>query len=66
MFTRGGWPFEVMRRQASEYTPEERLAIYETLWEEGGMHLAINSFTTVLMDEELNEEVSDFVRGKIG
>ena len=44
---------------------EERHAIYEALWEEGGIHLAINSFSAVLMDEALNEEVSEFVRGKI-
>jgi cyclohexanone monooxygenase len=65
MFKRGGWPFEIMRRHASDYTPEERHAIYEALWEEGGMHLAINSFITVLMDEDVNEEVSEFVREKI-
>ena len=65
MFKRGGWPFEVMRRQAADYTAEERHAIYEALWDEGGMHLAINSFITVLMDEAVNEEVSEFVRGKI-
>ena len=29
------------------------------------MHLAINSFTGVYSDEALNEEVGDFVRGKI-
>jgi len=65
MFRRGGWPFEVMRRDAADYRPEERQAIYEALWEEGGLHLAINSFITVLMDEAVNEEVSEFVRAKI-
>ena len=65
MFRRGGWPFEVMRRDAADYTGEERQAIYEALWDEGGLHLAINSFITVLMDEAVNEEVSEFVRGKI-
>ena len=65
MYSRGGWPFEVMRRHARDYTPDEREAIYEALWNEGGMHLAINSFITVLTDEGLNEEVSEFVRSKI-
>ena len=65
MFKRGGWPFEIMRRHAADYAPEERHAIYAALWEQGGMHLAINSFITVLMDEDVNEEVSEFVRGKI-
>ena len=65
MFRRGGWPFKTMRRSAADYTTEERREIYEALWEEGGIHLAINSFSAVLMDETLNEEVSEFVRGKI-
>ncbi len=65
MYRRGGWPFKTIRRSASDFTPEERRAIYEDLWEEGGIHLSINSFGGVLMNEDLNNEVSDFVRGKI-
>jgi cation diffusion facilitator CzcD-associated flavoprotein CzcO len=65
MFERGGWPHETTRRRAADHTPEERQAIYESLWREGGIHLAINSFREVLMDKELNDEVSEFVRGKI-
>ena len=65
MFHRGGWPFKTERRSASDYTRQERQAIYETLWEEGGIQLAINSFSAVLMDKDLNKEVADFVRGKI-
>lgn len=65
MYYRGGWPFKTQRRRATDYTFEERQAIYQELWEEGGIHLAINSFSAVLMDKELNKEVSDFVRAKI-
>lgn len=65
MWKRGGWPFATNRRRASDYTTEERHAIYEELWEVGGIHLAINSFVGVLSDKELNEEVGEFVRGKI-
>lgn len=65
MYRRGGWPFKTQRRRAADYTPEQRRAIYEELWREGGIHLSINSFTGVLMNEELNEEVGAFVRGKI-
>ena len=65
MNRRGGWPFKTIRRSAADYTPEERKEIYEALWVEGGIHLAINSFSAVLMDEALNEEVSEFVRDKI-
>ncbi len=65
MRKRGGWPFATSRRRAADYTREQRHAIYEELWEQGGIHLAINSFTGVLADPELNEEVGEFVRGKI-
>ncbi len=65
MCKRGGWPFKTNRRRASDYTPEDRHAIYEELWETGGIHLAINSFVGVLVDEDLNEEVGEFVRNKI-
>ena len=65
MCKRGGWPFKTSRRRAHEDTPEERLALYEKLWQTGGIHLAINSYVGVLVSEELNHEVSEFVRGKI-
>lgn len=65
MRRRGGWPFKTNRRRATDYTPEQRQAIYEELWEEGGIHLSINSFVGVAVDEELNEEVGEFVRSKI-
>lgn len=65
MRRRGGWPFKTNRRRAADYPPEERQAIYEALWEEGGIHLMINSFVGVLADEALNGEVSDFVRAKM-
>ena len=65
MLHRGGWPHKTMRRSAQDYTAQERHAIYESLWDEGGIHLSINSFSAVLIDKDLNDEVSEFVRGKI-
>jgi cation diffusion facilitator CzcD-associated flavoprotein CzcO len=65
MCRRGGWPFKTNRRRASDATPKERHGVYEELWEKGGIHLSINSYVGVLVDEDLNEEVSEFVRGKI-
>jgi len=65
MRRRGGWPFKTNRRRASDHTPEERHAVYEELWEQGGIHLSINSYVGVLADEDLNGEVSEFVRSKI-
>jgi cation diffusion facilitator CzcD-associated flavoprotein CzcO len=65
MNRRGGWPFKTSRLKAGDYTAEERHARYEQLWDEGGIHLSINSYVGVLVKEELNDEVSEFVRGKI-
>ena len=65
MNRRGGWPFKTSRLKAADHTPEERQARYEEMWQEGGIHLAINSYVGVLVDEELNDEVSEFVRDKI-
>ena len=62
---RGGWPFPTTKLHAADHTFEERQTRYEEMWERGGMHLAINSFTGVYSDEELNEEIGEFVRGKI-
>ena len=65
MCKRGGWPFATSRRRASDYTPAERQAVYEEMWQQGGINLAINSFVGVLADKDLNAEVGEFVRVKI-
>jgi len=65
MYRRGGWPFKTSSRRAADFTEQERLEVYEALWEEGGIHLSINSFRGILVSKELNDEVSNFVRGKI-
>jgi cyclohexanone monooxygenase len=65
MCARGGWPFKTSKRRASEDSPEQRRARYEELWEQGGIHLAIDSYVGVLVDKDLNHEVSEFVRDKI-
>ncbi len=65
MNRRGGWPFKTTRLKAADHSPDERHQRYEQLWDEGGIHLSINSYRGVLADEELNEEVSEFVRDKI-
>ena len=65
MRRRGGWPFKTEASKASESSPEDRRKRYQTLWEEGGIHLSINSYRGVLSDKDLNNEVSEFVREKI-
>lgn len=65
MCRRGGWPFKTSRLKAADFTPAERHERYEEMWERGGIHLSINSYRGVLANEELNDEVSEFVRDKI-
>ena len=65
MCRRGGWPWKTSRLKAADFTPEQRHERYEEMWERGGIHLSINSYRGVLADQELNDEVSEFVRGKI-
>lgn len=65
MCNAGGFPFALARRRSGDYTPEERHAIYEELWEQGGFHIALRSFAGVLAKKDLNEEIGAFVRAKI-
>jgi len=51
-------------RKASEYSPEERQAILQARWDAGGAAIQ-SSFADVMIDQQANDEVSDFVRGKI-
>ncbi|MBM0205019.1 NAD(P)/FAD-dependent oxidoreductase [Micromonospora sp. STR1s_5] len=52
-------------RSAREVSDEERRSFYESLWEKGGSIPILTGFTDVLLSEEANATVSDFVREKI-
>ncbi len=60
-----GFPFEMGSRKSGDYTAEERHAIYEQLWEQGGFALALQSFKGVMVKKDLNEEIGAFVCSKI-
>lgn len=60
-----GFPSPQSKENAEDYTPEQRHALYEKLWEEGGFGLALESYAGVLVNRELNEEIGEFVRNKI-
>lgn len=60
-----GFPFEFKPRRAKDYTPEERQEIYEELWQNGGFDLILKSFAYVMVKQDLNEEIGNFVRKKI-
>ncbi|MEM9177005.1 MAG: NAD(P)/FAD-dependent oxidoreductase [Myxococcota bacterium] len=50
---------------AYDDTPAERQAVYEQLWEIGTLGFVANNYPELLVDEVINEEVSEFIRGKI-
>lgn len=45
--------------------PEQRISLMEDAWKNGG-HTFLGTFSDLLQNEEANEEVAEFVRGKIG
>lgn len=50
---------------AMAVSSEERDAVYEALWEEGGPGLLRNSFQDVMTNRASNDTLADFVRRKI-
>ncbi len=50
---------------AYDDTPEERRAVYEKLWEIGTLGFVANNYPELLVNEEINLEVSAFIQGKI-
>jgi cation diffusion facilitator CzcD-associated flavoprotein CzcO len=60
-----GFPFALIDRSAMSVSPEEREAILEGLWEEGGFKFLWGSFSDLLIDPEANEIASEFIRQKI-
>lgn len=61
----GGFPFTPSDRSALAHTDEERLAIYEELWEEGGFKFLYGSFFDIMFNQEANDTAADFIRSKI-
>lgn len=59
----GGYMF-MSGKAAADLTAEERTAILDEWWKEGGMGYA-TAFTDVLFDQEANDFVAEYVRGKM-
>ncbi len=60
-----GMPYPMSERSALDDTPEQRNALYEKLWAEGGLHMLFNSYYDLLTNLEANQTLAEFVRGKI-
>ena len=60
-----GFMYRPDRRRTKDVSREERLAFWEKLYAEPGFGIWLGNFRDVLMDEEANSELSDFIAGKI-
>ena len=64
-WSRGGLPFDPIERSALAVSDEERRAIYEEAWEEGGFKFLFGSFFDIALDRRANDTASEFIRSKI-
>ena len=61
----GGTPYEAPSQSALDVDDEERRAIYEAAWEEGGFRFLLTTFTDLRMDRRANDTAAEFIRAKI-
>ncbi len=62
--TPGGHPFSHADRSAHDSTPEEREALYEAAWQEGGLRFR-STFRDLLTDRTANDTAREFITRKI-
>jgi acetone monooxygenase len=55
-FTNGNW---------KDLTADQRHAVLEKIWNEGSLRLWLASFVEMFFEEDVSEEISEFVRGKM-
>ena len=58
-------PDAVPQRSALEVTPQEREAVFERGWAEGGIAGVLLAFNDINVNAEANQTAADFVRSKI-
>lgn len=63
--TAGGFIHDYDKRPFSEVSPEERLELWERLYDEPGFGIWLANFIDLYTDEEANAEISAFLADKI-
>jgi len=63
--TFAGFDYDFDAGPWAEKTPDERTAVLEKLWNDGSLALWLASFPEMFFDEQVSEEVSEFVRVKM-
>src|SRR3954447_19808109 len=61
----GGFEHEPDRRGFYEVTREERLALWDKLYDEPGFGIWLANFREIFMDEKANEELSEYIAERI-
>ena len=64
-WSNGGLPIDPIERSALAVSDEERLAVYEAAWKEGGFKFLFGSFFDIGLDRRANDTASEFIRSKI-
>ncbi|TCK26802.1 flavin-containing monooxygenase [Pseudonocardia endophytica] len=60
-----GFDFDFTPENAADATPEERRALYERFWAQGGFPIWLGMYQDLLGDEEANRTFYDFWREKV-
>jgi len=63
--TPGGFEHEPDRRGFYEVTREERLALWDKLYDERGFGIWLRNFREIFTDEKANAEFSEYIAGRI-
>ncbi len=63
--TAAGFPYDASKTSALEVSDEERQETYERLWEKGGFHFMLGSYSDIATDRRANDTASEFIRQKI-
>jgi cation diffusion facilitator CzcD-associated flavoprotein CzcO len=61
----GGQPYTLSERSAMSVSEEERNAVFEAAWQEGGFRFLIATFNDIALDRRANDMASEFIRNKI-
>ena len=61
----GGFPYDTTERSVFDYDDEERNAIFEEGWKNGGFKFVFGSFSDLRLSVEASEMAAEFIRGKI-
>ena len=65
MRTNAGFDFDFMYGRWADLTPAERRQDLDELWEDGSLAFWVGSFPELFVDEQVNSEVTAFVKEKI-